>query len=209
MQEKSTDIREKMMDSLLAKRRYGDIVFMLVVIVLLIAIIAVFTVFQDCEIVGQSMCPTFSDKDRVLLNVYPTKIARNDIVTFYYEADGKNIVKRVIGVPGDKLKFQYSDDGVHIVLYLDTGSGYVLADESFTNGPMLPSLSFRAITIGEEITVKSGHYFVLGDNRNNSTDSRMIDQISKEMINGKYIMTLKQGSFLYFVFNPGFKGERG
>lgn len=210
MQELNIDKQEKMMDSLMTKRRYGDIIFMSAVIVLLIAVITVFTVLQDCLVEGASMNPTFMDKDRVLLNAYPVRIERGDIITFYYERDDKNIIKRVIGVPGDKLKFEYIDGGPYVQVLLDTGDGYKILDEPYTNGPMLASHStgLNDQKIGVEIVVQPGHYFVMGDNRNNSTDSRLIDQISKDDINGKYIMTLKPGSILEFIFNPGFFGRK-
>lgn len=113
---------------------------------------------------GASMNPTLEDGEILILKKYDRSLERFDIVVLDY--NGEKLVKRVIGLPGEKIA--YKDDK----LYVD--------------GKRVKEPFEHEVTDDFELEeqIPEGYYFVLGDNRINSTDSRMIGAISKEQIQG-------------------------
>lgn len=153
----------------------------------IIALLLVFFVVQrylyaPVMVDGDSMEPTLSDGNYLMLNKY-SDIERFDIVVFPPPDDESDTlyIKRVIGVPGDQI--EYYDE----VLYLngeevdESYLPYTEEDEqaSYTSG------NFTLTTLLGVETVPEGHYFVLGDNRLNSRDSRTFGFIEEESILGK------------------------
>lgn len=118
---------------------------------------------------GNSMWPTFQDKDVVIISKLMDEYKRFDVVVIL-TGDG-NIIKRIIGVPGDTV--QIIDGCVFI-------NGCLLDDE-YATAPMVD-----AGIASELIQLDENEYFVLGDNRNNSKDSRSdtIGIIKKRQIIG-------------------------
>lgn len=129
---------------------------------------------------GASMNPTLHHKDRMLV----TKMGepkRFDIVVFH-APDGRDYIKRVIGLPGDQI--EYKND----ILYIN-GKVYeepYLEDykKKISGGPLTDSFTLEETAVGRE-TVPKGHLFVLGDNRQHSTDSREIGAIPLDKVIGK------------------------
>jgi signal peptidase I len=130
-------------------------------------------VCQVARVEGQSMEPTLEDQDRLIVNKLVYRIGeprRNDVVMLYYPLNpNKSFVKRVIGEPGDDV---YITDGKVYV------NGIPLKDD------FIPA-KFRSHDEYGPIRVKEGHYFVMGDHRNNSSDSRMWGEVPKMYILGK------------------------
>lgn len=127
------------------------------------------------QIVGSSMSPTFNNKDILILNKFHYRffdIKRFDIVSLEYE-DTKYLIKRVIGLPGDKI--EYKDN----ILYVNGEKieEDFLSEDVVTNDFSLSDLGYDEIP--EDM------YLVLGDNRSNSLDSRDIGLITKKDILGK------------------------
>lgn len=149
-------------------------------------------VFSPVIVSGDSMNPTMVNKERVI-SLKNKEIKRFDIVTFPApDAPNKNYIKRVIGLPGDKV--EYKDD----VLYIN---GEALEEPYLEEAKKKPEELRWGLPLTQDFelqrliddkgqpmfasdTVPEGEYFVMGDNRQNSKDSRMIGTIKKENIMG-------------------------
>ena len=129
--------------------------------------------FQVARVDGESMTPTLQDHDRLIVNklVYTwTDPKVGDVVMYYWPEDpSKNFVKRVVAAEGDTIR---SDAGK---IYRNE----VLMDDSF-----IPA-EYRMQDTWGPVTVRRGYYFVLGDHRNNSSDSRIWGEVPKKYIIGK------------------------
>lgn len=152
--------------------------------VVLIAYVCVFTLGQQRTNVGQSMDTTLAGGDRVLINVLSYTIGspkRGDIISFRPNGSSSShaSIKRVIGLPGETIQIR---DGQ---IYID-GQVY-LEDASY------PSITSPGIA-QDPVSLDEGEYFVLGDNRNNSEDSRdaSVGIVTSAMIEGK----------VWFVLSP-------
>lgn len=147
-----------------------------ILIVLLVAFVLVYCAGMRVTMVGNSMESTVSDGSQILVNrfIYNVKSPKSgDVIVFLPNGNEKShyYVKRVIGVPGDKVQIKSG------LLYVN-GELYDTEDTDTIK---------NAGVAEEEITVGEDEYFVLGDNRNSSEDSRYanIGNIKKEYIKGK------------------------
>ena len=148
-----------------------------ILIVMLIAVTMVYFGGMRTSVVGQSMSETLNNGDEVLVNRFTyilTDPKPNDIIVFLPNGNEKShyYVKRVIAVPGDTILIQ-------------NGEVYVNG-EPFAEEVDVSAMEDAGLA-AEEMTLGNDEYFVLGDNRNNSEDSRYanIGNIKKEYIIGK------------------------
>lgn len=147
-----------------------------IVIVLLVVYFITTFVVQNTMVIGESMEPTLQDGNAILVNKFIYRFAdpaRFDIIVFPYRGNpSKNYIKRIIGLPGDAVNIK--NNTVYI-------NGQAL-EEDYINEPM----QHRG-NVDFPITIPEGQYFVMGDNRNNSSDSRYQDVglIPKADIMGK------------------------
>lgn len=145
--------------------------------VIVISLVINTFVFQKIQVDGKSMMPNLQNSDQLILekvSYYFNPPERFDIVVFQpYESNHKTFyIKRVIGLPGETIQIK---DGE---VYID---GTKL-EEQYGNDKM----NFAGIA-SEEITLKDDEYFVLGDNRNGSKDSRdqEVGIVTKKQIEGR------------------------
>ena len=190
------------------------------------------------DIPSGSMKPTILIGDRVFVNklAYDLKVPyttfhivewsnpkRGEIVVFYSPKDGKRLIKRVIGLPGDTLgmhqnrlfingKFiKYEPlNGANIdQIEIDQQSEQVFLNENLIGKqhsvmflPSKPSLNTFA-----PVTIPEGQYFMMGDNRDNSADSRFFGFVKRKLIVGRAtkVVISRKGSFLYPRWNRFFR----
>ncbi len=141
------------------------------------AIFIVIFVIQPVKVEGTSMQPRLVDQERIFVNrfIYRfTDIHRGDVVVFWYPRDrSKSFIKRVVAIPGDEIEIRY-------------GSVYV--NGSRVSEPYLKP-EYRDHESYRRILVPADHYFVLGDHRNSSNDSRNWGFVPRELIYGKAIFS--------------------
>lgn len=148
-----------------------------VVIALVIAVVLYLFIMTPHEVLGNSMHPTYKNGEYLMANklLYRfTEPQRGDVIIFKY-SDTQDFIKRIIGIPGDSVSIK--DGKIFINGTLLDESNY-LADTVYTSGG-------DAIAEGQTITVGEDEYFVCGDNRPHSSDSRTFGPISKDKIKGK------------------------
>jgi len=119
--------------------------------------------------------PGLADQERIFINKYAYRIGaieRGDVVVFQYPGDpSKNYIKRIVGVPGDGIEIRH---------------GAVYVNGSRLVEPYVPE-RFRDERSMSELVVPVGSYFVLGDHRNLSSDSRDFGPVERKAIFGKAV----------------------
>lgn len=148
-----------------------------VVVALVISVVLYLFIMTPHEVVGNSMHPTYKNGEMLMANKVLYKMkkpARGDVIIFKY-SDTQDFIKRIIGLPGETVMLK---DGK---LYVDGNmldeSNY-LSSSVYTNGG-------EFLKEGETTTVPNGRFFVCGDNRPHSSDSRMFGPIDSNDIKGK------------------------
>lgn len=175
-------------------------------------LVFVYTVAM-CEVIGTSMNPTLLNGENLLMQKSPTSFKVGDIVTFRVEdpSDGqvKSLVKRIVGVAGDELVFIERKGTDYVDLYRKAAGTetFQLMEEDYLGEDMLKSkikverFKDKVAPDGQnmekyKITVDDGYLLVLGDNRNNSSDSRHYGAIATKAVTGKMFYQLNKGSLL-------------
>ncbi|MCT4598733.1 MAG: signal peptidase I [Vallitalea sp.] len=143
--------------------------------IVLVAVLLITTfLFQKTNVIGQSMEPTLHNGDHVIIDKISYRFAKPkkyDIVVFPYKKNpSQNYIKRIIGLPGDEVN--------------------IINGEVYINGEKLDETFDVINRMGNRefpLIVPEGEYFVMGDNRNNSSDSRYTDvgTIAKKDLIGK------------------------
>lgn len=136
---------------------------------IILAILITNFIAQPIQVQGSSMYPTYQNKQLGFAGKFFNEddIKRNDVVVV--ETSGKKIIKRVIGLPGEKVEY------INHKLYIN---GNKVEDQ------------FESITEDYYITVPKGEYFCLGDNRTNSRDSRNYGTFKLNQIFAKDVLII-------------------
>ena len=146
-------------------------------VIISLAVSAFFIIFlyQPVKVEGTSMMPTLQDQERVFINKFVYKlepIERSDVIVFRYPRDpAKSYIKRVIAVAGDRVKI---DDGV------------VYVNDHRLRETYVPEV-YEDVRSYPETVVPAHSYFVLGDHRNLSNDSRDFGPVDEDFIYGKAV----------------------
>ena len=125
------------------------------------------------KVVGAAMAPALNDGDRIVIERNPQKLERGDIVVFYVPFDQDfSYIKRIIGLPYETVEVR---EGKFFV------NGKPL-DEPYID----PKLD-QGKRSAEPVTLAEDRYYVVGDNRDNSSDSRIWGPLDRKLIYGKYL----------------------
>lgn len=150
------------------------------ILVAVISILIVVYIIGFEQIIGPSMNPNLKEDDIVLLDkiVYKmTSLSRFDVIVL--KQDEKHMVKRVIGLPGDYI--EYKDN----ILYVNGSS----VEEDFLKDIITDNFKLDELE-GNYLVIPDDMYLVLGDNRENSLDSRLYGLINENQIVGRVIFRL-------------------
>ena len=140
-----------------------------------ISVFIIVFLYQPVKVEGTSMMPGLADQERIFINKFAYRfeaIERGDVVVFRYPGDpSKNYIKRIVGVPGDKIEIF---------------RGQVLVNGQRLQEPYVPE-QFRDKRSMSEVLVPENSYFVLGDHRNLSSDSRDFGVVERKAIFGRAV----------------------
>ena len=149
----------------------------------LIAVVLIVFIYQPVKVEGTSMEPSLDDQERIFINKFTYELGlgqveRGDTVVFWYPGDvSKSYIKRVIGLPGDRIR-------------IDSGQVYVndhALAEDYVPEKYRDTLSWPSDAPGFDRVVPEGNYFVLGDHRSQSSDSRAWGFVPRRDIYGKAV----------------------
>jgi signal peptidase I len=147
-----------------------------------VSIFIIVFVYQPVKVEGTSMMPGLDDQERIFINKFVYRwepIERGDVVVFRYPQDPtKSYIKRVIGLAGDRVR-------------IEEGRVYVNGEQLYE--PYVLAY-YRDDRSYPEVTVPADSYFVLGDHRNMSSDSRDFGPIPQQAVYGKAV-------FVYWPFD--------
>jgi signal peptidase I len=143
----------------------------------LLAVILIVFIYQPVKVEGTSMMPALTDQERIFINKFTYRfgsgnIERGDLVVFFFPLDhSKSYIKRVIGLPRD-------------VVQINNGTVYVNGER--LSEPYVPE-EYRENQSLSPVTVPPDNYFVLGDHRTSSNDSRAWGTVPRRYIYGKAV----------------------
>ena len=143
----------------------------------IIAIIVILFLYQPVKVEGTSMMPALNDQERIFINKFiyqfnVGKVDRGDMVVFWYPNDPtKSYIKRVIGIPGDRVEVE---------------RGTVVINAKRLEEDYVPR-EYRDETSMPARVIPRDEYFVLGDHRSSSNDSRSWGLVPRRFIYGKAV----------------------
>lgn len=153
-------------------------------------------IFRPFQVTGQSMYPNFHDKEFVLTNLIVLRFQepkRGDVIVFKAPVDNeKDFIKRVIGIPLDTVMLK--DNAIYVNNKKLDESKYLSEDVKTYGGSFLRE--------GQTVDVSDNAYFVLGDNRSYSSDSREWGFVKNDLIIGESFFVYWPLNRIRFIKNP-------
>ena len=144
-------------------------------VALALALVIIIFLYQPVKVEGTSMAPLLSDQERIFINKFVYKfepIERGDVVVFWYPLDrSKSFIKRVVGLPGETVEIR---------------NGRLYVDGRELREPYVPA-SYLDDSNYPPRKILPDQYFVMGDHRDSSNDSRMFGTVPREYIYGKAV----------------------
>ncbi|OIO44555.1 MAG: signal peptidase I [Candidatus Nealsonbacteria bacterium CG_4_10_14_0_8_um_filter_35_10] len=169
----------------------------IVILALIIVIPIRYFLFQPFLVKGQSMEPNFHDDDYLIIDEISYRFRepkRGEVIVFKYpRSPSQRFIKRVIGLPGETIEIK---DGKVIIIKDDKAQ---ILDESNYLSPSLKTSGNLKITLNQN------EYFVLGDNRLVSADSRSWGTLPKKYITGRVIFRAWPITALAFIEEPKYQ----
>lgn len=127
---------------------------------------------QPVLVLGDTMAPTLNDGDRIIIDRHPEKLERGDIVIFLYPDDPvKSYLKRIVGLPNETVEIR---------------EGTVFINGQSLLEPYIDPRLDQTRGSSDKIQLDADSYYVVGDNRDNSSDSRIWGPLHRKFIYGKY-----------------------
>src|SRR5580693_3107761 len=140
-----------------------------------LALVIIVFLYQPVKVEGTSMAPLLSDQERIFINKFVYRfepIDRGDVVVFWYPLDhSKSFIKRVIGLPGETIEIR---------------RGVVYVNGQTIPEPYVPP-QYADVTDYGPTRVPQGCYFVMGDHRISSNDSRVFGPVANQFIYGRAV----------------------
>ncbi len=143
----------------------------------LIAVVLIVFIYQPVKVEGTSMMPALTDQERIFVNKFNYRfgigqIERGDMVVFWYPQDiTKSYIKRIIGLPGDTVEIRH---------------GTVFVNDKRLEEDYVPE-DYRDFASYPPVTVEPDHFYVLGDHRSSSNDSRNWGTVERKLVYGKAV----------------------
>lgn len=148
--------------------------------IVIIVVVVLFRTFIATPVIvdGDSMLPNLKDNQVMILYKLPKELKRFDIVVVEHKVQGQkeNLVKRIIGLPGEDVEYKNNK------LYINDKE----VEEDFIDDE---TNDFNLASIGY-LEIPEDYYFVVGDNRGDSLDSRILGLIPRDEIEGKIVFSL-------------------
>jgi signal peptidase I len=140
-----------------------------------LALVIIVFLYQPVKVEGTSMAPLLSDQERIFINKFVYRfepIQRGDVVVFWYPLDhSKSFIKRVVGLPGETVEIR---------------QGTVYVDGKIVPEPYVPP-QYEDLSDFAPVTVPEDKYFVMGDHRISSNDSRVFGPVASRFIYGRAV----------------------
>ena len=140
-----------------------------------LALVIIVFLYQPVKVEGTSMAPLLSDQERIFINKFVYRfepISRGDVVVFWYPLDrSKSFIKRVIGLPGETVEIR---------------QGTLFVDGQTVPEPYVPRM-YEDLSDFGPVRVPHDSYFVMGDHRISSNDSRVFGPVASHFIYGRAV----------------------